>query len=737
MQDQLTNLSNPDHADSLLGARTLAELFCGDVAEPHELDWTAHALGRLAAQVPDLPIQALDAPTNPSLPPDLQGLLTGAPIAAALITWVRTSPRVPLATRALAAIVRHAIAYPARYHDGDATRQQQRYEAGLGLRRLSQLTGESAKILGAREPDVSMALTAAAATLEGRADIVGTTSTYLLRLMDWLAQTSTDVPLPAPALPSVRTTAPAPGPSCVIDAAVDVVRAASLPMEQVVRVDPDGEPEEVVTSVGHTLPGIQRVLGRGSRLAMNQLQLRAARAAATVGRVGRIEAMTDGAISELGVALHQAEVPMAARAVVAAVLYSGVPAGQLMRWRVVDAYEQLGSDEVGILRRPLALCVPTTAATGLPAPAPEQVDVCRSTVPHVLLMLPAELPFAKELASWVQERGPGQIFATRTHLHAAGDWLIAHAAATGSPATLRRLPQVFAEALVATDVGTAEMALLAGHGARGTGAASHYYSARQAEVGRWHLGALTWIAARLGYPSPLSQPAVPVEGFVGSRRHPTDEAVTAHMTALNAVPISGRAGRPTLTVRAAHHARLQAVVFEIGLWCTGARPFLHALDGLLHAGEVVVIDDKARPGGAGRSAARTVPVCSVLARALVAWRAHRTRLQRVLHWADAMPAWFVITGDGQWRPATWQDLRAPLPPSSLPGNASRHWFRSALSARGVAGPILDGWLGHVRLGGEPGAPQLCVAPAHVDPVALAALDAMTQALGLPQLAVPA
>lgn len=737
MHDPLATLSNPDHADTLLGARTLAELFCGDMAEPHELDWTAHALGRLAAQVPDLPIQALDAPTNPSLPPDLQGLLTGAPIAAALITWVRTSPRVPLATRALAAIVRHAIAHPARYHDGDATRQQQRYEAGLGLRRLSQLTGELAKTLGAREPDLPVALTAAAATLEGRADIAGTTSAYLLRLMDWLAQTSTDIPLPAPALPSVRTAALAPGPSCVIDAAVDVVRAASLPMEQVVRVDPDGEPEKVVTSVGHTLPGIQRVLGRGPRLAMNQLQLRAARAAATVGRVGRIEAMTDGAISELGVALHQAEVPMAARAVVAAVLYSGVPAGQLTRWRIVDSYEQLMSDEIGILRRPLALCVPTAATARLPMPSPEHTGACRSTVPHALLTLPPELPFAQDLASWVQERGAGQMFATRMHLHAARDWLSAHAAATGSPVTLRRLPQVFAEAVAATNVGTAEAALLAGHGARGTGAASHYYSARQAEVGRWHLGALAWIAARLGYPSPLSQPAVPVEGFVGSRRHPTDEAVTAHMTALNAVPISGRAGRPTLAVRAAHHARLQAVVFEIGLWCTGTRPFLHALDGLLHAGEVVVIDDKARPGGAGRPAARTVPVCSTLARALAVWRAHRARLQRVLHWANEIPPWFVITGDGQWHPASWHDLRAPLPLSAMPTNASRQWFRSALSAHGVAGPILDGWMGHVRLGDEPGASQLGVSPARVDPVTLAALEAMTQALGLPQLAVPA
>ena len=329
------------------------------------------------------------------------------------------------------------------------------------------------------------------------------------------------------------------------------------------------------------------------------------------------------------------------------------------------------------------------------------------------------------------------MFATRTHLHAAGDWLIDHAAATGSPLTLRRLPQVFAEALATTDVGAAEKALLAGHGTRGTGAATHYYSARQAEVGRWHLGALAWIAARLGLPVALSQPIVPIEGFVGSKRHPTDAAVVAHMTALRAMPISGRAGRPTLAVRAAHHARLQGVIFEIGLWCTGARPFLHALDGLLHAGEVVVIDDKARPGGTGHSAARTVPVCTTLAHALAVWRTHRARLQHVLHWADEMPPWFVIAGDGSWCAASWQDLRASLPPSSLPSNASRQWFRSALSARGVAGQILDGWMGHVRLGSEPGASQLGVAPTQVDPVALVALEAMTQALRLPQLGAPA
>ena len=737
MHDSLAPLSNPNHADALLGARALAELFCGEVAEPHEIDWTAHALGRLAAHVRALPIRGLDAPTNPTLPPNLEGLLTGAPIATALITWVRTSPRVPLATRALAVIVTHAMAHPGLYHQGDDTRRQQRYEAGLGLRRLCELTGNLAKTLGAREVDLPAALTAAAVTLTDRAGIASTTPGYVLRLVDWLAQTSSDVPLPTPASLPVSAAASVSGPTCVIDVSVDLARAAALPVEQVVRVDPDGEPEEVVTAVAHTLPGIHRVLGRGPRLAMNHLQLRAARTAVTVGRVGRIEAMTDGAISTLGHALHQADVPAMVRAVVAALLYAGVPTGQLTRWRAVDAYSQLAPDEVGVLRRPLALCLPTSAAAGLPTPSPEQLGTCRSTVPHVLLMLPAESPFAQDIERWVRERDAGQMFATRTHLHAARDWLIAHAAATGSPVTLRRLPQVFAEALTATNVGTAEAALLMGHGARGTGAASHYYNARQADVGRWHLTALAWIAARLGMPSPLSQPPAPMEGFVGSKRHPLDAAVRAQMTALRAISLSGRAGRPTLAVRAAHHARLQAVVFEIGLWCTGARPFLHALDGLLHAGDVVVIDDKARPGGAGRSAARTVPVCPVLAHALATWRAHRARLQRVLHWADTPPPWFVITADGHWRAATWTEVRAPLPPSSLPGNASRQWFRSALSARGVTGPILDGWMGHARLGSEPGASQLGVAPARVDPVALAALEAMTQALGLPHLDAPA
>lgn len=736
MHDPLATLSNPNHADALLGARVLADLFCAGVAEPVEADWVAHAIGRLAA-TRLLPIEGLDAPVNPQLPPNLEGLLTGAPIAAALVTWVRTSPRMPLATRALAAVVAHAIAHPALYHDGDATRRQQRYEASLGLRRLAELKGDLAKTLGERETDLSVALAAAAATLTGYTGIASTTPGYLLRLVDWLAQTSAALPSPAPAVPALPAAPPAPGPSCVIDAAVDRARMAALPVEQVVRVDADGEPEDVVTAVGHTLPGIHRVLGGGPRLAMNHLQLRAARTAATVGRLGRIEAMTDGAISELGHALHQTDVPAEVRAVIAALLYAGVPAGQLTRWRVVDTYVQLGPDEVGILRRPLALCLPTTAVTGLPVPMPEWADACRSTVPHALLMLPIELPFATDLARWALEREPGQAFASRTHLYTARDWLVAHAAKTGSPVTLRRLPQVFAEALAVTNVGTAEAALLHGHGSRGTGAASHYYSARQTEVGRWHLGALGWIAARLGLPGPFSQPAVPVEGFVGSKRHPTDAAVAAHMTVLRGVSVSGRAGRPTLAVRAAQHARLQAVVFEVALWCTGARPFLHALDGLLHAKDVVVIDDKARPGGAGHSAARTVPVCAVLSRALTAWRAHRARLQCVLQWADAPPPWFCITADGHWCAATWAEVRAPLPQSTLPSNTSRQWFRSALSARGVAGPILDGWMGHARLGSEPGMSLLGVAPGHVDPVALAALEAMTHALGLPELGAPA
>lgn len=730
------NLANPDHTDSLPGAQALAELFCEGVAQPHEFDWVAFAIRRLAVQAPRLPIEGLDAPQNPTLPPDLQGLLTGAPFAAALIMWVRTSPRVPLATRALEAVVNHAIAYPRLYHQGDTTRHQQRYEASLGLRRLSALKGELAKRLGARETDLNMTLTVAAATLSSHTGTAATTPGYVLRLVDWLAQTGADIPSPSPASPVVRVPAPVPGPSCVIDESVDRARDAGMPQEQVVRVDADGEPEEVVTTMAHTLPGIQRVLGRGPRLAMNHLQIRAARTAATVGRVGRIEAITDGAISALGYALHQPDAPLEVRAVITALLYSGVPAGQLTRWRVVDSYEQLASVDVGILRRPLALCVPTAVANGLPMPSPEHADACRPTVPHALLMLPPELPFAQDLARWVGERGTDPAFATRTHVLAARDWLITHAAETGSPVTMRRLPQVFREALAATNVGTAEAALLTGKGSRGAGAANHYYSARQVEVGRWHLGALRWIATRLGMPAPLSQPIAPVTGFVGSKRHPTNPAVAAYMAALCAVPTSGRAGRPTLTVRAAHHARLQAIVFETALWSTGARPILHALDGLLHAGDVVVIDDKARPGGAGRSAARTVPVCSLLAGALAVWRGHRARLKHVLHWAEEPPPWLVLTGDGQWRAATWSELRAPLPWSAMPANASRQWFRSALSIRGVAGPVLDSWMGHVTLGSEPGAPQLGVAPAQVDPVALAALEAMTQALGLPQLRRP-
>ncbi|SIP86630.1 hypothetical protein [Solilutibacter tolerans] len=727
------NLANPDHTDSLPGAQALAELFCEGVAQPHEFDWVKHAIGRLEAQTSELLVEGLDAPTNPELSPDLKGMLTGAPIAAALISWVRTSPRAALATRALVAVVNHAIAHPGLYYQGDATRQQQRYEAGLGLRRLIALKGELSKTLGARETDLMVALTTAAATLTHQPGIAATTPSYVQRLVDWLTKASAEFPLPAPTPLLDRTPALVPGPSCVIDESVDRARDAGMPQELVVRVDADGEPEEVLTTMAHTVPGIHRVLGRGPRLALNHLQIRAARTAATVGRVGRIEAITDGTISALGHALHQADVPASVRAVVVALLYAGVPAGQLMRWRIVDSYEHLAPDEIGMLCRPLALCVPTAAANGLPMPSPEHADACRPSVPHVLLMLPPELPFAQDVTRWVGERGIEQAFATRTHVLAARDWLITHAAATGSPVTLRRLPQVFREAVAATNVGTAEAALLTGHGTRGTGAASHYYSARQVEVGRWHLGALRWIAVRLGMPGPLSQPITPVEGFVGSKRHPTDAAVAAYMAALRAVPTSGRAGRPTIAVRAAHHARLQAIVFEIALWCSGARPFLHALDGLLHAGDVLAIDDKARPGGAGRSAARMVPVCSTLSSALAVWRGHRARLKNVLHWAEEPPLWFSITGEGQWRAATWSELRAPLPLSALPKNASRQWFRSALSARAVAGPVLDGWMGHAQLGSEPGAPQLGIAPAQVDPIALAALEAMTQALGLPQL----
>lgn len=48
MHDPIATLSDPNHADTSLGARALADLFGEDVAT-HEADWVAHAIGRLAA----------------------------------------------------------------------------------------------------------------------------------------------------------------------------------------------------------------------------------------------------------------------------------------------------------------------------------------------------------------------------------------------------------------------------------------------------------------------------------------------------------------------------------------------------------------------------------------------------------------------------------------------------------------------------------------------------------------
>ncbi len=559
----------------------------------------------------------------------------------------------------------------------------------------------------------------------------------IVRLISWLETTTQAQPSPPRTLPAMPPP-PRDGtrtPTCAVDDRVDQRLAATIAQEVAARHDRDGEvdPEHHAAVVGLTLPGAMHAARPAARMAMTTLQVRAARSAAQVGRVAQLVAITDGALSEMAHEWKRLELDAPARILLPAALYTGLRLAALVRLPVVDSINQVEDGAWGILRTPLALVAPARAAAGLPNPSPDWP--CVEVGSHVILPLPMGAAFAQDIKAWLATRESGRPFATRQHARAARDWLVAHAESTGSRVTVRRLPQVLREACAATGLGLAEEALILAHRGRGVNgrASSHYYTASPVEIVRVHAPAIDWISIRLGGRSFLSQPEA-VGVTVGARRHPTQDRVIAYMSELREVDTRRGPGRRSDAAVAARHLRFQAVMREGAHWATGCRPFLHALDGLLFAGDVIVIDDKRLPGGAGRAHARAVPVCRHLMRMKRAWIDHRAAMAEHCGMAvEELPPWFVITANRTVRPATWRDLRAPLPPLHMARNASRIFFRSQLSACGLRSPAVDGWAGHVIVGTEPGLPLCSTAPTRFDPQDLALLNDMVDALRLPEL----
>ncbi len=722
-------------------AADLADWLADDLDVPVEIDWATHAIGLLVRAHPgqlDM-ISVGHRQPAPGAKVNFLRLRTHAPALAALLFWQGYSPRAPLATSLTVAMAAHAAQHLHLYRSANPAISEHLRQAGLGLRKLCKVGGSAAPDHGNEADAITRGVHALQQWLLAPGiELNNATHAQLLRLVSWLQLIAPPVvPKLQPVDARLRefTRERLPTAQTAADDEFDARWQAALPVERAVARDPDGEvdPDKLVARVALTLPGADRVIHRGMRMAMSALQVRAASSAAGVGRVARLGALTDGVLEELGSAMAGASTPVAAQVLVAGALYAGLSPAHFARLPVVDRIDGLSSTQWALLRRPLALVVPARAAARAPSPREDYAVNCLAPGAHAVLPLSSHVPFAEVITRWVAARGEGETVASAVDWRIARDWLQAYARAASSPVTARRLATVLPEGCRATGVGMAELALLTGRAGGNANASNAYYAAEPPAIVRVHAPAISWIAERLGGERHIPHPPSAGGQAVGSRRVPKAAAVTHYMSALRAVDLQRPARRPTLAEQRSYHLRLQALVAEIALWCTGARPFARALDGLLDADDFIIIDEKARPGGAGRSHARIVPVCSVLASTLAAWRAHRDAVAARCGMAVITERWFEITAERGVRPLPWRRVREPLPASGLAWNASRNWFRSRLSAMGIVGPVIDAWMGHALLGAEPGMPLCTRAPAHIDLCAFGLLEQMTRELRLPDL----
>ncbi|MDO5506584.1 MAG: hypothetical protein Q4F49_09920 [Pseudoxanthomonas suwonensis] len=703
-----------------------------------ELDWAAYAVTRALATLDPAPAwaRATELP-RPQLPPTLHRLLTHASPACGLIIWASTSPRTRLTSTIAAALCVHAWHCPELYATGDPALASLRYEAGLSLRRLSE-RGATLPIApglwdgppgGARfraEAVLAAAITGlrAWATHHDGDRALATIATYARRCAGFLELRQVPQLAPAP-LPPLRAR---PAAQAVHEAtATEALAEALRPALRATAIHRDGE---VIASVGiarATLPGAEQAQTRPMRLAMGALQWRAARQGAHAGRVARAHAVTDGALADLGQALAGAA--PATRALLLGSLLAGVPVTAVARWRVVETVGALLPGEAGLLRNPLALCVPAKLSAALPPPNAKHTseDVAR----HVVLPLPQTVPGAVALRVQADSR-VGDAFATRADVRRAIAWLRDHACDSGSALTPRRLARVLAHALHVTGAGPAESALIRGTDLSYSRAPAHYYGTTMVAIARWHQPAIDWIARRLGHGiGPAS--VIPFPGWVGMRRTPVGRTRDLYLARLRRMLRARPGARAPLETVITYHVQIQALVHDLALWLTGARPHAGSLDALLSAEDHLIIEDKARAGAEGRSSARLVPVSAALRQLIDAWAEHRTWLSRRLRGRRLPAPWVTVLPDRSVRAATLRELRAPLPPSGMPANAGRARFASLLADRQVPGEIRCALLGHWLLGAEPGAPMQARAMAEAPAQALDSLDTLAAGMALPRV----
>jgi len=270
-----------------------------------------------------------------------------------------------------------------------------------------------------------------------------------------------------------------------------------------------------------------------------------------------------------------------------------------------------------------------------------------------------------------------------------------------NPLTPRRVPAALRHALHVVGAGLAESTLLHGRlPAHASAAAPSYYAPQLTEFARVGLAALETLSDWLGG-APVLAPVLQLpHERVGATRCPNDDELAQAVAQLEATVGRLPRGRPHRGTYAAYHRRVQTAYFQAMCLALGVRPSVHALEGVVASLGIAIVDEKAKPGAATRSAARIVPLSAPLDAWALKWSAHRKWIIQMCGLEGELPPFFCAEANKHWRPAMLADLTPNAWP--LVRNGARHAWRTGVARAGMPGRSAERTLGHWGLGGEPG-----------------------------------
>lgn len=698
----------------------LARLHPAADLPPEAQAWLSHAISLVHRQYRGL-VPGLEYPLVPrpgGAPLAVLGWIDDAPVAAAIAVWVQSKVRPPLSTQVVALLVAQALGpdgLPDLAAHADTVR-----EAGRAVRAMvrgdivmppaTETTREAVVVFLRQFVQGSPALetTADAGALEP-ADATRTLAQRYVRALITLLEGVCAMPQASthrPPHPALRV-APTPGQSDsrssdLVDAMWEQrhVLVQGIPAQDDLDTGEGGEPlHEVPRSLG----GSEIAIRPRARRALEASELRAARARNTGVEVARLDGVTPAAISDLGEALEQvANDEAGARIALLLALYSGEPLTRMGEWSVVAAGGSAPTGAWALRAEPVELCIPTTALdTWLP-----QMPLSLRATPlpqsrHVRIPVSLHAFGGAWLRDWVRQRAAGGPVVDAGDLDGARQLLAARQRTHDNPLTPRRMPSALRQALHAVGAGLAECALLHGRlPAHASAAAPSYYAPQLPEIARVGLAAMEKLSDWLGG-APVLAPVLQLpRERVGATRCPSDDELVQAAAQLEAAVARLPRGRPHRGTYAAYHRRVQATYFQSMCLALGVRPSVHALEGVVASLGIAIVDEKAKPGAATRSAARIVPLPKPLDAWALKWRVHREWIIQRCGLEGELPPFFRVDASGDWRPAAVADLIPTAWP--LVRNGARHAWRTGVARAGMPGRSAERALGHWGLGGEPG-----------------------------------